>query len=206
MGVPLNEVDHPLRPVLIVGTGRCGTLTVAEYFQRAGLDIGHEKEGVDGTVAWYRTFSADTDPWGRPVQRRAYKTILHVIREPLATIASWTFIASERAFLFVGKQLELPEEWSRMRKALAHWVVSNDRCEQLASWSFRIEDLPRRLPKLFNRVGLHLPAHRKRLLQQADKHFTHLREHPPITWEELADCDAELTAAAQRKAESFGYM
>jgi hypothetical protein len=181
--------------VLIIGTGRCGTKTVAAYLQLAGLDVGHEKDRPDGIVAWRRACDV----------RRTYKTILHVVREPLATIASWTYTVKPYSRRFSEQHLGLPHDWTAMRKALAHWVLWNELCEARSSWRFRIEDLPRRLPKLYACVGVHLPLRKKLELRGGERVIVNDRQHPEVSWDELRREDEDLVDKARRLAELYGY-
>ena len=83
--------------VLVIGSGRCGTTSVALNLQKLGMDVQDERMGAAGTAglffcvpdsAWY-PFS----PWDGtrvyPGVRRSdfiFETVLHVVRHPALVI------------------------------------------------------------------------------------------------------------------------
>jgi len=86
---------------LIVGHPRSGTRYMSELFTSFGLQVGHEKYGRYGTSSWllaveseeYPQFywQSNGEPSNNPKDRRSdfdYRHIIHVVRDPLKTIAS----------------------------------------------------------------------------------------------------------------------
>ena len=87
-------MPHP-KPVrcmiLITGHPRSGTASAAAMFRQAGLDIRHEEVGKDGTSSWMMAVKAEKYPYGFDHYRRQdirFKTIIHIVRQPIAAIAS----------------------------------------------------------------------------------------------------------------------
>ena len=66
------------KKIIIIGCGRSGTGYIHKFFQRAGLDFGHEVEMQNGQSNHYKTFDDLSE----------YDVILHQIREPLKVISS----------------------------------------------------------------------------------------------------------------------
>lgn len=179
-----DKLTNLATPLLVVGTGRCGTKSFARYLQELGYDVGHERDRKDGTVAWFRAFPAFVDPWDRPLQQYAFKTVLHLVREPLSVIGSWVYGKPTRrrhqSWAFVEKHLKLPMQWSPLKKGMTHWFRWNERCELLASQTLLVEDLPCEV--------------------------LNTSKHRTLSLNDLFDEDENLAQDIARKARAYGYV
>ena len=71
--------------ILITGVGRSGTTSLCTMFQSLHIQLSHDNHidcgpypGGDGAVSWYDAFK---------VSDRRYTNVLHMVRDPLKTIA-----------------------------------------------------------------------------------------------------------------------
>jgi hypothetical protein len=107
----------PIRKtILVTGAPRLGTTTAARYFQAQGLDVGHERMGVDGASSYY-WFRDNPVPQAAHAGRRSdyvFERVIHLVRDPLATIASLADLMSPpgwfRQKLVPWAGLALPED------------------------------------------------------------------------------------------------
>ena len=67
-----------MRKIYVIGCGRSGTSFATQYFKDLGVDLPHEKEGMDGSVNWRIT----------PKVRRDKDFIIHLVRNPYTAIPS----------------------------------------------------------------------------------------------------------------------
>lgn len=67
--------------VIITGCPRSGTKSVATYYQRLGLDIGHEMPGTYGTVDWRHAYHN---------LESTFRIVMIAVRDPIQTVISLT--------------------------------------------------------------------------------------------------------------------
>lgn len=119
--------------VAIIGCGRSGTKYTAQLLQSAGLDFPHEDWGEHGGVGWVLPISMRCQVW------QEADVILHQVREPWVTISSLT-THTDGVWNPVQKVIgTLPKR--QPLRAAAYWVRYNKHCAELASCTYRVEDL-----------------------------------------------------------------
>lgn len=138
--------------LLITGCGRSGTTFMTCFLNNCGVEVGHEKLGVDGIVSWFMVVDKDVET--------EYKHILHQVRHPLKVITSF----------FVNiKSLDRPE-WKFIRKHVPeisiddslivhcakYWYYWNLKAEKLAEMNYKIEELSFEIDKITQHTGLSL--------------------------------------------------
>lgn len=79
------------RQFLVLGHPRSGTAYAAWVLRQCGYDVGHERMGAHGTASWM--FAVHNGPYpftfdGSYRGRFKFEQVIHIVREPLAAIAS----------------------------------------------------------------------------------------------------------------------
>src|SRR5688572_17821987 len=77
------------RDILVTGCPRSGTKYMALLLQAYGLDVGHEEMGARGISSFSLAVTSEDGPWGPTRERYRFARVVHLVREPLATIASF---------------------------------------------------------------------------------------------------------------------
>lgn len=98
--------------ILITGCPRSGTKAIARYYQKKGLDIGHEETKTNGTVNCF-LWNGDYKGWTE---------IIHLVREPLACINSLYDLARSPHHM---KRMELPQGKDKLKDTVRYWVLVN---------------------------------------------------------------------------------
>lgn len=209
--------SQPKKRLLIVGCAASGTHYIAQVLEKSGLHVGHEKLGDDGLVSW--TMVGNRIGYAEPKEiedpKSHFEHIFHQIRDPLRVIrnryspntnknldsVSWTF------------NRKVIPEMHRDDPLLVHcakyYYYWNLKAEEMAEFSYRIEDFESALPEFEHRLGFRID--RKALSQQSKKTHTWEKWNPgnyiDITWELLekelpSDLYSNLRALAQR----YGYL
>mmetsp|Transcript_63699 Transcript_63699/g.74621 ORF Transcript_63699/g.74621 Transcript_63699/m.74621 type:complete len:707 (-) Transcript_63699:84-2204(-) len=122
---------------LITGIGRSGTMFMCTFFQKIDIQVSHDNDkdcgpypGPDGAVSWYDAFYTG----------RRYDRVLHLVRDPLKTIASRMKRKHTRKWLV--KHLSPYEKVTSINDmifAIKHWVRRNSFVERHASWRVQAE-------------------------------------------------------------------
>jgi hypothetical protein len=190
--------------LLIVGCGRSGTRYISKVLCRAGLGIGHEKPGNDGMANWMSVAIPD--------DISSYDVIWHQVRHPLGVIASFgTVMERTWRFIYEKEPRILPDDAVLLR-CMKYWLYWNQRCEDCASLSYRVENLRVLLPSFLERLGLE-PT--KDVVAESLKVPTndHTRRqghrvssvYPKLVWADLVRQDASIAAQVRAQAQGYGY-
>lgn len=201
------------RFLLITGCARSGTTYTTKVLKRF-LDLGHEKLGEDGMVAWQGAFDHKygAHHWHLPDARIRFKHIFHQIRDPIPSITSMYQRSHDpgRAWLNAWDYIlfcvpEIDPDDSTVVKCAKYWYYWNLAAEKRAEWTYRIEDFEKILPKMSKRLGVKID---KRVLNKIPRNVNHT---PPTskfkaTWAILQkELDAELFENIKRMAKRYGY-
>jgi len=112
--------------VLITGCGRSGTGYMAKLMQAIGMDVGHEKEGKNGTSDWHGV------GWNWPTLAE-YDLILHVVRNPLKVFQSLRGI-KQNSWDYIGEFLpEIYDVPKKLEKCMLYWLHWNQWAEKVCS-------------------------------------------------------------------------
>lgn len=200
------------RKVLFTGTGRCGTQYISNLFTANGIDIGHELVGVDGVASHFFAYDADWH-WfamGQPVgyihlgEHRSdytFENIIHVVREPLACIASikdffhdcdWVWFEAQGAPSWVKPHSLL--------SAMYAYVAMNEKAETQATLTIRIEDIDIEFPSLAE--GLFNIKPNTLRVPRANQSPTRPQQ---LTWEDLEQTSKNLTFQIRELSRRYGY-
>jgi hypothetical protein len=186
----------PAKPrILIAACPRSGTMTMAHMLQAAKFDIKHEKPGSLGTVDWH-----EIAHYGR------YTTIVHQVREPLATISSLRLIAPSSC-KFIAEHLHkrnyaISDNIDSIAFYVGIYLHWNHLISQHATWRYRIEDISAQWPKLLEHLGLpdtpHVPTN-------PQNSRSHKSSASPVTWTRVLEDAPHLSAALALRAKEYGY-
>jgi hypothetical protein len=138
---------------VITGTGRSGTGFMSKVLSGVGVPCYHESVyGPDGEAKW--SFQRGDSSWLALPHLEAGDFdgyVLHVVREPVATINSFVGIrffddamADKHGAYRQFAEVHAPEVFELsdpVERAVAWWVVWNERCAAVADATVRVEDL-----------------------------------------------------------------
>lgn len=125
--------------VRFIGTGRCGTRFASRLSGAFGLKVGHERvyaDGVSSCLPWH-VFEHGEIPMD-------FDRTVHIVREPLACIASLTTLtpASWNAFGRYTPTYWRTARWKdKLLTASEHYLHWNRLCAERADVTLRVEDL-----------------------------------------------------------------
>jgi hypothetical protein len=178
---------HDNIKLIIIGCGRSGTTYIAKIFQSIGLDIKHEKMGVNGTSDWHLTTGS--------LDGKA--TILHQVRHPLKAIASM-FTAPLSTWKSINKYIPLTLK-NILVDGMRYWYFWNLIAESKACYTYRIENLKNEWDKLCGLIGI------DEISYGSVSVSTNSRMHGSITWEDMEKADAMLSTMIRRLSVKYGY-
>lgn len=207
--------------LLISGTGRCGTGYVAELLRACGVRCSHEE--VYSTRAAL-SGKADWDGWEAEASwmavpffatEAAYKVLL--VRDPLDVVKSYVDLGFfDRGHdWYVVMASRCPEafaEGSYAERALAFWCRWNRAAELWADEIVQVEQVGvATVAGWLRRLGIHADAELVGILARAVRDVP--RDVNAKSSEKVGDWPKAwpvfrpaLARAAQRQAESYGYM
>lgn len=203
--------------VLVMGTMRAGTKYMSRVLRAAGLDVGHEYSGKDGTVSNY--FAVDDDlyptypklsPAGRKMhtgERRRdfdYAVRFHQIRHPLKVVPSAVKIISKNDWRWISRHVPIHPSLPPYIRAMEYWMRWNRLCaEQKADFTYHVEDIESVWPEiagLLNLGNAPLPD-----INKTTNRSHGFRSAEVVTWEDLERKDALVTKRLRKAAAEFGY-
>jgi hypothetical protein len=183
--------------LLVIGSPRSGTRSVAARLREAGLRIGHEKMLRDGTVSGLWTVDDFLYPGAHSKDRPSKHTFditVHLVRHPLATIASlaaldkphfwhWTQVHTGRSVETHGKLVYAAHFWSIWNQ-LARLRFPN------LTW--RIEDADEWWPETARLFDLDAAVPMSRIGHS---------EHETLRWSDLGSAEETV----RKEAALYGY-
>lgn len=141
------------RLLLVTGCPRSGTKYIASLLHELGLDIRHEAMGRDGIASWCMATHASAAPYGPALADQPFDAIYHQVRNPLHVIPSMTTL-SEQTWEFVYPLTSCRPEDPMLVRCAKLWHDWNLHAQRLASWRYRVEDLPIIFDSFCERVGV----------------------------------------------------
>lgn len=200
LGRELQREAQPRR-LLITGCPRSGTTYLAMLMQAYGLEVGHERAGRHGISSFALAVDGPDGPWGPARRRYRFERVIHIVRDPVAAIASFATMGP-RAWQYFNAYIYAPPSLPVVHRGALAWVGWNRLIEaQPHDVRLRVEDAATALPALLHSWGW--PAVRRGPLPPSN---TNTRPHGPLTWSDIEDAlppdlFAELAAMAAR----YGY-
>jgi hypothetical protein len=221
------------RKLLVTGCGRSGTRYVTFVLRRLGLDVRHEEMGRDGTVSWCLAVTPDSVPWGPSAKAAEFDQVFLQLRHPLNVISSCMGLRDE-SWSFISAHIDCPASEPKLLRAAKYWVHWNELGEQIATWRYRIEELPEVFDEFCCRLDVgversvldHIPSdvntrRAGRAVHLYDELCELLRvdtssvvrrylvakqeSHEEVTWECLRALSPEWELRVRAKAREYGY-
>lgn len=222
------------RKLLILATGRSGTLYVSKVFRKAGMDLGHEAVGQYGTCSMYfippRTDVSSIND-GQKVKihyqedrsQFQFEHVWHQVRDPLKTIdslaKSFTLKVRRWTAAYCGAQLPGTSGISRatledkLQWAMWYWIKGNLMAQTQARWTYRLEELPwkemmRRLdepPQPLPKVGVTTNRGLRFAFKSREASEEVRRTMYDTTWGLLRRIDRPLADVCAAMAAGYGY-
>lgn len=203
------------KKLLVLGTGRCGTMFTTKALQTVGISVQHEKVGEDGTVSHY--FVVDSDwypmaPWQDKQlkkhvgERRSdfrFEHTLHIVRDPRKTIPSMTKIFGSVTWQFYIDNGLIPDGIRNSKLRAMHlWLAHNKLAQEQADLTFQLERYQHAWPAIMQLIGTdaQYPAHLKPMNKTGG-----FRAYEPMTYDEMGDLDLGLAREIRKLARSYGY-
>jgi hypothetical protein len=202
--------------VRVIGNSRSGTAWFTKVLKAAGLDVGHEFVGPDGTVSCY--FFIDTprypvSPTTSPVGKVAhvgeqysdyqFDVTLHIVRNPLKCIGSiWSTMQTQHQ-LWLEEFKVIPEGLKpKFMKSMFTWLAVNKLCEKEADFRFQLEEVSAKWPKICKLLGL--PKQRLPRIPVTNK-SRGIFLAKSITWRDMQKMAPAKCAEIARMARRYGY-
>jgi hypothetical protein len=206
------------RHLLVTGTPRSGTLSVAGALAAMGLEVGHETMGADGSVSSLIAFPAE-DAGRRDLGTHLegglegfeFSTVARTVRDPLETVASIAYLGTPGLARFAASNLvhDAPR-FPPLELAARTWLAWDRELERhwgpfpetpRTPWSrfrIRVEDLPKSLGPLAELLGLEVPRGR---------FHAHQSQRAKLTWRQLGDAVPDAVYCNVRdRADLWGYL
>jgi len=177
--------------LLVTGCPRSGTTFVARVLQRLGLDVRHEDTGPDGAVSFALTVDDDEYPRGHKGPRRSatkFDVLVHLVREPLATISSMATMPE--LLPWFARHLDLAA-WEPLDRLIDRGAGANLFAHIWCGWNDLIEAQRPALRVRVEDIDLH---------GLGDK--TNHRAYQPFQWAALS---ANQESAVRERARRYGY-
>lgn len=191
--------------VLVTGTARSGTFYITKVLKECGLDVKHEFFGNDGASSWLMVPETEETPWGPGRKGVTFKHILHQVRDPLKCMSSVYTTEPPLAWTYIMQNT--PEiTWldPKVVRCAKYWYYWNLRAEELAEFSYAVEDIENQWENLENVLDMKLD---KTALDRISKDVNTRGSYKlEITWKLLKrELDPYLFKQIQIMAEKYGY-
>lgn len=196
--------------ILIVALPHSGTLYISTVLKNLGLEVGHERRGKDGSVAWH--LAAVGPPWdiGRlPGLLRPYYThydcILHQVRHPLKVLTTLAHKSvSALLWPFVCAHTTCTEREPSLLRAMKFWCQWNEFDERCAEGkTYRIEELPERFEWFCEQLGVSPRLSKMESVPKTTNSHRHGVSY--FTWDDLYTEDCYWAERIEAKAREYGY-
>lgn len=174
----------------IAACARSGTVYMSRVLRELGYDIGHEEMGKDGSVGYHL---AVIKPKG----------CLHQVRHPLKQIAS---MHQHQSWGFMQHVVDI--EGEGLLGCMQYWLRWNELIEEFAEWRYQLEQIPEIWHEFCDRIGhKRCPIPRVPRNTNSNKEALSLtdREQIEFSWEDLLNCDRQLTCDIIEMAKRYGY-
>lgn len=167
--------------IFVAACARAATVYMTKVLQSLGYDIGHEKEGVDGSVGYHLVVI-------KP------KNCFHQVRHPLNQIAS---MKEHRSWGFMQHVIDI--NGTGLYGCMQYWLFWNELIEKCTVWRYRVEDLPNVWDEFLERIN-----HEKCELPDIPTNINS-HKHDDLTWADLFNKNRELAQRIRDKCMEYGY-
>jgi len=204
----VHKIKNPR--VLITGVGRSGSTAVNKAFQTASFKSKLEQHDKEVSVGWpfaryqeYPIKDGFNNQWHNYNNRHKdelFDIVIHLVRHPLDTIASWTTMSKNPSVDYVIHITpEIDKSMHKLQISMIHWYNWNSIVEKYAD-------------RLWNIETLDIKSECFDLWENDDRcsqiHLTpkvNSRQHLKYSWNDLSSIDENLTIKIQTMCKRFGY-
>ena len=202
-----------MRYVIIVACPKSGTQYISQLLTRLGLDFGHEAacgwaKGKDGKASWllgagYKAIPFDGQP---PLDEFENPIILHQVRHPVGCISSSQKIAIY-AWEYIAKFIPLKRlnKENLIENCMRLWYYWNIRCEKLAEWTYRIENLEEIWEEFCQKINHPELIEKKDMIKDIPKNVGSSKPYTPITIDKMIEVNKRLARKIVKLARIYGY-
>ena len=210
-GVAKRKVKEE-RLLLIHGTGKSGTKSFCKMLNSVGISVSHEEVGEQGTVThffhsdhrWYPMF-----PWykgkahvGERKSDYRFKHTILLVRNPLKTIASMLSSFDLMDFEFLEDCGVISEKLpSKLCKSMNAYYYMNTIMEKESELIIQIEHYARHWSSFCRVIGMDIAIPNVVVTNRN----TGYRTPKSLDWEDLIQCDKQLTKKIKTMARRYGY-
>lgn len=178
---------------LITSHPRSGTRWVSTFLVNHGLDMPHEVLGKDGIVSWQHIV-----PGKHGIKA---KNIVHLVRNPLKTIASTAYVLDDHAFPFMFQYIGYPSSREKLDIAMYTWYHWNKLIEERANIRVKFEDILNNPNLIFQAVDFKPSIIRRNLIDKKQNSGV----HPDLSWKDLKKRDKALYNKILDMSVEYGY-
>ena len=194
--------------LLITGCARSGTCYIATVLTANGIDVGHQRIKSKGMSSWDLASNPKKGRWKRyNLKKYKFDHIFHQIRHPLKVISSVYFSEDRISWNYIMSQIpEIHFRDPHLVKCAKYWYYWNLKAENLAEWSYRVEDLDQLWDvfsqKIGNRIDPNLAAHIPKEVNSIKKAI-----EKEFSWDDLEhNLDHELYGNIRALAQKYRYL
>lgn len=202
-----EEKDSSHKYFLVTGCARSGMVYTKRVLMRSGL----KKQGLIRNRHWIvsPSMAVGYKTLGRKAPEDVvFEHIFHQVRNPLDVIASLytNYKNTDGIFWqFVRKHVpEIKADDPLVVQCAKYWYYWNLRCEKMAEYRYRIEDIEASAKQFQKRLGVALNEEFMSKLSTSYHHWWPIEE--PCTWEMLKrEVPPDVFYGIQKMAKRYGY-
>lgn len=196
---------RPIPGIAILGCGRSGTTYTSELFKQYGYRVGHERLLLHGISSWLLTSDQEKVLWGpsRSEIVRLGLPLVHQVRDPLKVISSCQ-ATSQQSWDFLAAEISIARDDSTVLKGMKYWYYWNLKSEQLASFTYRVEELDTIFPQLCQIGSFEMKNLMGSQVDALEKNVN-TRRHSQLSWKDIELEDYALASKIRDLAIRYGY-
>jgi hypothetical protein len=201
---------YPSKPkepktLLITGCAKSGTLYIASVLKANGMDFGHQRMKAEGISTWDLATNPKRGRWKKlRLKDYQFAHIFHQVRHPLKVISSVYRSENETSWKYILSQIpQIKPTDSHLVKCAKYWYYWNLKAEELAEWTYRLEDLDQLWEEFGTRIGKKIDRDK---VAHVAKDLNTARPSTQFTWDDLQrELDPALYSNLRALADKYGY-
>lgn len=201
------------RYIIIVACPKSATQYISILLTHMGLDFGHEAHcdwatARDGRASWLLGAGYGAEPVDGEPALDEYENpiILHQVRHPLHCMSSNQKIA-RYSWEYIAEHIPLKELTNEnlIENCMRLWYYWNKKCEKLAEWTYRIEELENIWDEFCERIGHPELKEKRHMIKDIPKNINSAKPYEPITMEKIFEINPVLAKKIVKLALKYGY-
>lgn len=179
--------------IKITGVIRSGTQYMSRCLEAVGINMPHERYGIDGIVSPLHTFDKPDIKWDY---------VLHQVRNPVNTISTMHTMLDGTWARF--KTESITPDFRNLKNLMHFWLYWNEAIEKISDYRYKVEDLEKEWGYLMDKIFKH-PCHFPSQINKNVNSRIHGRGGVYLEFRELHECDEEIAMKILEKAVEYGY-